>query len=192
MIIDCPSCHRQLRVPGDLLGKMVKCPTCGTAFGAPAASAEPAAASSIEEPGSPPSEPFQETKSVPPSEQRPVLRTDKDDDVPHDYGGAQPPSRRREAREMLPPHRGVVILVLGILSLVSCCFGLILGPIAWIMGNNDLQEIRAGRMDREGEGMTNAGRICGIIGTVLGVLVLCCGGGGIFILRLGPRGFRRF
>jgi hypothetical protein len=48
--------------------------------------------------------------------------------------------------------------------------------MSWIMGNNDLQEIRAGRMNREGEGQTNAGRICGIIGTVLNALGCCCGG----------------
>jgi len=37
----------------------------------------------------------------------------------------------------LKPHRGVLILVLGILGIV-CCF--ILGIIAWVMGNNDLKE----------------------------------------------------
>lgn len=65
------------------------------------------------------------------------------------------------------PHRGVLILVLGILGLV-CCF--ILGIIAWVMGNTDLQEMRAGRMDPSGEGLTQAGRICGIISVVLWLL----------------------
>jgi hypothetical protein len=67
-----------------------------------------------------------------------------------------------------------VILVPGILSLVMA--GPILGPIAWIMGNSDLKEIRAGRMDPEGESQTNAGRICGMIATILSIsgLVLCC------------------
>jgi hypothetical protein len=71
----------------------------------------------------------------------------------------------------LPPHRGTLILVLGILGLVVCGF---LGPVAWIMGNTDLKEIRAGRMDPEGEGLTNGGRILGIISTVLLVLSFCC------------------
>ena len=44
------------------------------------------------------------------------------------------------------------------------------------MGNSDLVEMRAGRMDPEGEGVTQAGRICGMIGTGLNVLWLCCGG----------------
>jgi hypothetical protein len=66
-------------------------------------------------------------------------------------------------------------MVLGILAVVPAhgmMLSLILGPIAWILGNNDLKEIRAGRMDPEGEGMTQAGRVCGIIGTFLGLLAL--------------------
>ena len=69
------------------------------------------------------------------------------------------------------PHRGVLILVFGILSLVLCQ---ILGPFAWIMGKGDLKRIDAGTMDSEGRGLTQAGMICGIIGTVflaLGVLL---------------------
>ncbi len=72
------------------------------------------------------------------------------------------------------PHRGVLILVLGILSIVLC--GL-LGPAAWVMGNKDLAAIDAGRMDQTGRGMTQAGKICGIVGTVLVVL-----GVGIWLL----------
>src|SRR5262249_13243524 len=65
------------------------------------------------------------------------------------------------------PHRGTMILVFGILSLVMGCLGIVFGPIAWTMGNADLVEMRAGRMDPEGEGMTNAGRVCCMIGTIL-------------------------
>jgi hypothetical protein len=60
-----------------------------------------------------------------------------------------------------------MVLTLGILSLVIC--GL-LGPFAWIMGRNDLKKMNAGRMDPSGEGLTKAGKICGIIGTVLGIV----------------------
>jgi len=38
------------------------------------------------------------------------------------------------------------------------------------MGNTDLKEMAAGTMDPTGQGMTNAGKICGIIGTVLTIL----------------------
>lgn len=67
----------------------------------------------------------------------------------------------------LNPHRGVLILVFGILSIV-CCF--IFGIVAWVMANNDLREMTAGRMDPNGRGLTNAGRICGIVGIVLQIL----------------------
>jgi hypothetical protein len=69
----------------------------------------------------------------------------------------------------LRPHRGGVILTLGILGIV-CCF--ICGIIAWVMGNNDLREMAAGRMDRSGEGLTQAGKICGIIGVILWIVTL--------------------
>jgi cytochrome b subunit of formate dehydrogenase len=67
------------------------------------------------------------------------------------------------------PHRGTMILVLGILGIVLC---MICGIIAWVMGNADLREMQAGRMDRTGEGLTKAGKICGMIGTILWGLYL--------------------
>jgi hypothetical protein len=67
-------------------------------------------------------------------------------------------------------------LVLGILSIVLPPVGLVLGPIAWILGQQDMAEIESGRMDPDGESSTSAGRICGIIGTVLNILGIgsCC------------------
>ena len=69
----------------------------------------------------------------------------------------------------LAPHRGTLILVLGILSLVAVQ---ILGPVAWLLGNADLKEMRAGRMDPSGESQTNIGRILGMIATLLMVVSL--------------------
>ena len=70
--------------------------------------------------------------------------------------------------------RGQLIMVLGILSFFIG--GPILGLVAWIMGSHDLKEMRAGRMDPEGESQTNTGRICGMISTLLGAVVMvgCC------------------
>lgn len=68
------------------------------------------------------------------------------------------------AGQPVRPHRGAMVLVLGILGLV-CCF--ILGIIAWVLGNGDLREIDAGRMDPSGRGLTQAGKICGMISVVL-------------------------
>ena len=57
-----------------------------------------------------------------------------------------------------------MILVLGILSLIICAP---LGIVAWVMGSGDLKEMDAGAMDPSGRGNTNAGKICGMIGTIL-------------------------
>jgi hypothetical protein len=72
----------------------------------------------------------------------------------------------------MKPHRGTLILVLGILGIVVCGP---LGIVAWIMGNTDLKEIDGGLMDPAGRGNTNAGRICGMIATILMAvsLVVC-------------------
>jgi len=74
----------------------------------------------------------------------------------------------------LQSHRGRAILTLGILGMVIC---IICGIIAWVMGNNDLREMDAGRMDPAGRGMTRAGRICGMISVILTVVGL-----GLYIL----------
>ena len=63
----------------------------------------------------------------------------------------------RKDSAAVKPHRGTLILVLGILSLVGC--GIFTGIPAWIMGNNDMKEIRAGTMDPAGEQMTNIGKL---------------------------------
>jgi hypothetical protein len=60
---------------------------------------------------------------------------------------------------------GTTILVLGILSLVVCG---ILGPFAWNMGNKAMREMDAnpGVVYRN-RGNITAGRICGMIATIL-------------------------
>lgn len=63
------------------------------------------------------------------------------------------------------PHRGVLILILGIFGWSFSCP--ILGVIAWVMGNSDLREMDCGRMDRNGRGLTQAGRVLGMVQTLL-------------------------
>ncbi len=67
----------------------------------------------------------------------------------------------------MKPHRGVLILVLGIVGLAICfpC-----GIIAWVLASGDLKQIEAGTMDPTGRGLTQAGRILGIITTALVIL----------------------
>ena len=72
-----------------------------------------------------------------------------------------------------PPVRdhpqATTILVLGILSLVVCG---VLGPFAWVMGNRALREIDASQGALGGRSSVNAGRICGMIATILIVLAV--------------------
>jgi len=70
---------------------------------------------------------------------------------------------------VMQPHRGTTILVLGILGLVLCP---ICGIIAWIMGNGDIAKMQSGQMDPEGLGQTKAGKICGIIATILTIVAV--------------------
>jgi hypothetical protein len=67
----------------------------------------------------------------------------------------------------MQPHRGGLVLALGLLGIFFCS---VLCIAAWIMGATDLREIRAGRMDQGGYGLTMAGMIIGIIGTALTAL----------------------
>jgi hypothetical protein len=188
-IINCPSCHRKLQVPEALIGQDVQCPSCGATFeakGNPEPLLRP-----------PELEPPKKEQPAADRHDRSTCNDDYDEDDNDDTDN-QDPAERRRSRMDLEPHRGTLILVLGILSLVLgglLGVGFALGPIAWIMGNNDLAAIRAGRMDREGEGLTNAGRICGIISTILlgftlvACLLLCMGALGGFGGRGNPRRF---
>ena len=72
-----------------------------------------------------------------------------------------------------------MILTLGIVSIVLPVVGWIPGIIAITMGRNDQKKIKAGQMDRNGADLTQAGWICGIIGTCLHAI--SCLGCGLYI-----------
>jgi predicted Zn finger-like uncharacterized protein len=191
-IVNCPQCERKLRVPEELLGKKVKCPTCQSTFTASAAGSEPAGVAAPppprEEPAPRPRSPEEDFQFEDRPSRRPPPRRDEEDDDRDDR-----PSRRRRdedddglIRRRVAPHRGGLILTFGILSLALGFFicGLFLpgfGIPAWIMGNKDIREMRAGRMDREGESMTNIGRILGMVACGLSVLGIVCGVGFLVI-----------
>jgi len=96
--------------------------------------------------------------------------------------GGQPPIEAVQAYpagQPIRPHRGVLVLVFGIVGIVCC---LIFGIIAWVMGSSDLREMDAGRMDPSGRGLTQAGKICGIIsviwaiaGTLIWIIIMIIG-----------------
>ncbi|HEX3315779.1 MAG TPA: hypothetical protein VHR72_12840 [Gemmataceae bacterium] len=162
-IIYCPGCRRRLSLPDDAIGRLAQCPACQRTFMAEMSLANPpgaaaAAAAATSRPASPVARPA--TAPVPAPKRfdddydRPRKRRRDDDD----YG-----RRRRTAS-----HRGGEILTFGLLALLPCFVtSIIFGLIAWIMANSDLAEMRTGRMDREGEGLTQAGRALGITGLFL-------------------------
>jgi predicted Zn finger-like uncharacterized protein len=90
---------------------------------------------------------------------------------------------RRRPRRDWEPHRGGLVMTLGIISAATLFVCWPLAPIAlgcgiaaWWMGGSDMRKIRAGTMDPDGEGTTQAGWICGIVGVCLNALVvLGCG-----------------
>jgi TRAP-type C4-dicarboxylate transport system permease small subunit len=75
-----------------------------------------------------------------------------------------PPQFPSEGSAYPEQSQATTSLVLGILGLVICG---ILAPFAWNIGNKELAAIDAGRRPPENRGTANAGRILGIIGTVL-------------------------
>jgi predicted Zn finger-like uncharacterized protein len=197
-LVSCPECHRKLRVPGDLVGKLVKCPTCGQTFTAnPETQAPPPLPPEPEEKPTRTSKVSRDDKDDEEDDddrsrrrrassrrdndddrgRRRRSRYSRDDDDDEDDDDDDDRGRRRRRRDWLP-HRGGVVLTLGILSLVlpfvvplvGSLAGLICGIIAWSMGNTDMAEMRMGRMDPEGESTTNGGRICGMISVILHVV----------------------
>ncbi len=81
-------------------------------------------------------------------------------------------------RTKLAPHRGTMVLTLGICSFGGVVLfplawaGIVCGILAWVFGHKDLARIKNREMDPEGEGPTKAGMICGMIATIVCSLVV--------------------
>jgi phage FluMu protein Com len=195
-LITCTECKKHLQVPDELMGKKVQCPECKHTFTAEESTPTEAVSST----GTTASKPSKSTtpkkaewdkdedeedtssrKSKTPKK-KPRADDDEDDDDDDDD------ERRRRRRSnyggsdsRYAPHRGGMILAFGIISLamfaVFAPLALIFGPIAWIMGNADMAEIRAGRMDPTGESQVQTGRILGLISTLICVVSLLLGFG---------------
>lgn len=159
----CGQCQSILRVPKEHAGKLARCPQCdfidtiplATNIGnEPPLNREP----NGQRPG--------DQSTAYPSTTTPTPRSSKPYDSPN--------ASQKEAPR-LAPHRGSIILVLGILSVVSnCC--LIPGIFAWSMGSTDLSKIAAGKMDPNGEQLTRIGMILGIIATCIAFAGFLLGG----------------
>jgi predicted Zn finger-like uncharacterized protein len=177
LIIDCPACARKLRVPDELFGKAVKCPTCDHTFRATdhqslaAASPDPAleAATAREEPVVPCCPSCGEHIDKGSARCRFCGEQLTDDEA----GDDRLKEESRQERHDAEPHRGGLILALGIISIALAACGILILPLALaacVMGRRDLVKMRRHLMDRDGEGLTHAGWICSIIGTILASL----------------------
>jgi hypothetical protein len=205
--IRCLHCDVPLRLPEHFIGKEVRCPSCQKAFTArlpatapaPRTKPEPEPERDEDRPSArkrPPDEDDRPSRRRPrddDDDDRPSRREPRDDDDDDDYPRSRRPRYDRPSRSYAKGDRGGVIMALGIISLVfvlvSCVGAAIVGivPIgvvgigtgvaAWLLGRKDLAEIRNGERDPSGQGMVNAGWICGIIGTIInGIIVLIqCG-----------------
>ena len=89
---------------------------------------------------------------------------------PYHQGGTRRIVRQQPAQRILKPHRGGLVLTLGLLSFL--CFGILTGIPAWVMGDSDLKEMDAGIMDPSGRGSTSAGKVLGMIVCILTILYL--------------------
>ena len=180
-VTQCPQCQRKLNVQEAQLGQTVQCPVCGTFFTA-------AVLAPQRQPPPPPPVPEERDPrryDEPPPRPREYdeRRPRYDDD--YDRGRGYPP-RRGYARYGDPyadplPHRGGLILALGLVGLLISCVpiaGWVLGGIALSMANTDLPRMDRGYMDREGRGMTVGGQVCAIIAVIINsivALILCSG-----------------
>jgi predicted Zn finger-like uncharacterized protein len=106
-VIQCPSCHKKLRVPENLIGKNVKCPACSTMFVAEVEEDLPTAPLVDQEEASPPvrrrppppKEGIEEKSSRLPS--RPAPRSDEEEETEEEEyeEEARPRPRRRPMDE---------------------------------------------------------------------------------------------
>jgi hypothetical protein len=65
-----------------------------------------------------------------------------------------------------PSSQAITALVVSILGFVTCC-GLILSPIGWYLGSQELRAIAAARSPQAGETIARVAQVLGIVGTIL-------------------------
>ena len=165
LTIACPNCQKSLKLQESVLGKRVRCPGCQEVFTATAPEEEPMRRADE-------GEGVQER----PSRSRRVEREEREEED-EDRPRRRPRRIEDDDDEGVArgrPHRGGVVLTMGILAVVFalCCplVCWILGGIGLTMASTDLSQMAARRMDRSGQGITRVGQILSIVGVVLGLL----------------------
>lgn len=137
--VSCPGCSRLLRIDEIHVGQQALCPACDEVFTVSQQNTDEGIASETDASASNPFAP----SSAPVSWDESAAATEYQD---------------------VAPHRGTLILVMGLLSWFCCCgFGI----VAWVMGSQDIKQMEAGRMDPNGLALTKAGYWIGIISLLL-------------------------
>lgn len=191
----CGECSKLLRTTDDKAGASAKCPQCGTTVTVPRPSA-PAHDDEVEDADDsviPPTlaEPPPRRGTAPSPWPFADSGSSRPERPSSGGGGKRPcpmcgeeiqaaatrcrfcgetlsaPSQPRSYSSSLRPHRGGLILAFGILGIVTCP---IFGVLAVIMGSEDMREMESGRMDPSGHSLTQAGKILGIIASVISAL----------------------
>lgn len=163
----CSGCSNTLRVPDEHAGKHARCPQCSSVNPIPNVENDVIAFPPLK---SEPDEPFGQAPTKPaeppyatPTEQPQIAYPQSPPPVYETANPYVPPahSPSRHAGHY-QPHRAGTIFALGILA-IFCNIMLIPGILAWVLGNADLKEMKAGRMDPSGRGLTTAGMVMGIV-----------------------------
>ena len=155
----CAGCGKILRVQDVHAGESAKCPECDAITVIPDASV--AGGESRSDDGfhiSDGNNPFSDAEDS-------VQRDRNPFEAPK--AGIDPQKGDGMSGAIPQQHRGVLILVLGIMSLICCN---LLGIAPWVMANEDLARMDRGQMDSSGRGLTQAGKVCSII--ALGLMAL--------------------
>jgi hypothetical protein len=184
--LNCPQCSGKLRVADNLAGKKIKCPKCSAIF--PASPVEQSAAVTTKAPSPPASQGImstadsvEELKEVEELEEVEELQ-EVDEDLQE-----TPRARRRRIRRdpaddtisTLIPYkngRALAAYYFGVFSLIPC-LGLLLGPVAFVLGILGLRYVRA-NPTAKGTGHAIAGIVLGSLttlgnwGIVLVILVI--------------------
>jgi predicted Zn finger-like uncharacterized protein len=149
VIVSCPECGTKLRVPDTAVGKRVKCSKCATAFVAEPPAEDAGVQAAPPERPAPPEEPV--------SARKPARRRDEERFRRRDDGGVSTLIPYRNGRALAAYYCGVFSFI--------PCLGLILGPIALVLGILGLRFVKA-HPSAKGTGHAIAGIICGSITTL--------------------------
>ncbi|MBI3821140.1 MAG: hypothetical protein HY289_00500 [Planctomycetes bacterium] len=187
----CPGCKQKLSAPEGSSGQRIRCPKCKSVIAVPE-----------EELVTPEEEQVEPDESVgafditPAGSLKPLAEKPRHADADDDGGGygldeGDAEERRRRNRQLerdrhddadvreitrrrsTQEHRGVLVMVLGILALfMSGCalIGFILAIVTLNMANEDLPKMERGVMDPTGYGMTMAGKVCAYVAVFFGFI----------------------